>query len=297
MFICVGAFLAIGYPAQGAKIVWETPLSAILHTSASQPWGPGAHVELGVFKNGFTPTAGNTAQWATNWVPAQRKLFNTTNSQFRGSYEFFSNPSPFVANAKAYLWGFSGSESNGEWFLASGPTWKWPNAGNNPPNLTIGTAGSTAILGTIAGEYATPHIQTAAVTNALPPTTSWPQWAGDNLPGVLNPQPSEDNNLNTITDAWEYALHDGASPNPGQWLQVAEGDGERYLEMHIPRRRDRNANYTVEVTTDLVNGPWVSGPSYTDVVSNNAVELVVRDKTPVGQGGDRRFMRVKVAVP
>lgn len=292
----VGLFAAVSVEAAGT-IDWGSPVNRSMLTSASQPWGSGFRVEMGSFKTNFAPTATNTAQWATNWVPAQRTGYDIANSRFTSSYTFTNNPAPFTNGAKVYIWGFNGSEVSSEWFLANKTEWKWFNAGDNLPPKLFSTGSAQALVGTINTNTNAPfHIQTAAITNAMLPPTSWPQWTEDNLPGVPNPQPSEDNNTNSITDAWEYTLHDGNTPNPGQWLQVAEAGGGKYLEMHIPRRRDRNASYTVEVTTDLVNGPWESGPAYTDVIDSNPAALVVRDKTPIGQGGDKRFMRVKVAV-
>lgn len=269
-------------------------------TSDSQPWGSNFHFEMGSFKNNFVPTATNTAQWATNWVPAQRSGYNIGTHSFGDSYTFTNNPVPFTNGGKIYIWGFSGSEVSGEWFLANKTDWKWFNAGDGLPPKIISTGSANAVLGTINTSTNAPfHIQTVAMTNSMPPATAWPDWAEENLGQVPPPGPSGDLNTNKITDAWEYALNSptpGLTPNASKWLQWAEVDGEKYLEIHIPRRRDHAATFTVEVTSDLVNGPWVSGPEVTEIVGDTPAALIVRDKTPLGQGADRRFMRVRVSV-
>ena len=90
------------------------------------------------------------------------------------------------------------------------------------------------------------------------------------------------------------AMHSGESPNPGAWLQIGQTNGDRHLEVRIPRRRDRPASYVVEVSTNLLD--WTNGPSFTEVVEDSAAALVVRDKTAIGDGGDRRFLRVRTVV-
>lgn len=297
VFVCL---FAIGPVWADGTINWTSPLNRTMLTSDSQPWGSGFHFELGSFKNNFVPAATNTAQWAANWVPAQRSGYNIATRSFGGSHTFTNNPSPFINGAKAYIWGFRGSEVSGEWFLAEKSDWKWFNAGDGLPPKIFSTGSASAIVGTInTNTNASFHIQTAAITDALPPATSWPDWAEEELGQVPPPGPSGDLNTNEITDAWEYALHEstpGETPNAAKWLQWAEVNGDKYLEIHIPRRRDHAATFTVEVTSDLVNGPWVSGPEVTEIVGDTPAALVVRDKIPLGQGADRRFMRVKVSV-
>lgn len=292
---------AIGSVEASGTIYWQSPLNRTMFTSDGKPWGRGFHFELGSFKNNFVPTTANTAQWATNWVPAQRiGLANANNNSFVGTYVFTNNPVPFTNGAKAYIWGFRGSEVSGEWFLAEKSDWKWFNAEDAPLPKTFSTGSANAIVGTINTNADAPfHIKTAAITNALPPVTSWPDWATEELGQVPTSGPSGDLNTNKITDAWEYALNSptsGQTPNAAKWLQWAEVNGGKYLEIHIPRRRDHAASFTVEVTSDLVNGPWISGPEVTEIVADTPSALVVRDKIPLGQGADRRFMRVKVSV-
>lgn len=300
ILFCLAAVLAGVVSSEAAsQITWNSPADRQMLTSDSQPWGSGFHFEMGSFKNGFAPTTTNTAQWASNWVAAQRSGYNITNHNFGEVYNFTNNPIPFTNGAKIYIWGFSGSEALGEWFLATKTNWSWIDGGNNlTKNLSTGSA--SAVLGTINTNTNAPfHIQTTAITNAMPPATSWGQWAPEELGQIPPPGPSGDLNTNAVTDAWEYALNSptpNKTPDTANWLQVADENGDKYLEIHIPRRRDHAATFTVEVTSDLVAGPWLSGTNVTEIVSDTPSALVIRDKTPIGQGNDKRFMRVKVTV-
>lgn len=307
LFVLAALVLSAGMAgADPTDIIWRSPQERMNILSDSQPWGSDFQLELGSFKAGFTPAATNTAQWATNWVAASRTNYNQslTNSPrggFAGSYTFTSNNGPITNGGNAYIWGFGGSELAGQWILlqkTNGSAWRWPNpAALFPPPLLWSTGSAETLLGTINTNTNAPfHLQTVTVANSALPPTTWAQWAESQL-GQTN-HGNSDYNSNGITDIWEYALHadgSGRDPDPASWLQQAEVGGERYLEIHIPRRRDHPANYTVEVSNDLQN--WASGPSYTEVVGDTMEALVVRDKLPIGEGGDRRFMRVRVSVP
>lgn len=271
--------------------------------SSSLPMDGGFRFELGVFKSGFVPDATNTAQWSTNWVAAQRHPYivlstNSNRGGFGGTNFVTNNVAPFTAGVRYYFWGFRGSELSGEWILITRTNWNWPVASEiNTTNFSTGSA--SAILGVLNTNTNAPfHLQSAAVSNASPPLTPWPQWATENLGTVPPAGGSGDLNTNGITDVLEYALHlnPGERPNPGAWLQIGQTNGNRHLEVRIPRRRDRPATFVVEVSTNLVQ--WTNGPTFTEIVEDSAAALVVRDTTPIGEGGDRRFLRVRtIATP
>lgn len=136
-------------------------------------------------------------------------------------------------------------------------------------------------------------MRTAAVHGAVPPAVSWEEWRAREL--VASPKGTpQDLDANGVQDAYDYALHRGACAEPGKWLQWCDMDSERYLEVRIPRRRDRQASFVVEVSDDLVN--WRTDPAATRVVEDTAEALVVQDSTPVGQGGTSRYLRVRAVV-
>ena len=68
--------------------------------------------------------------------------------------------------------------------------------------------------------------------------------------------------------------------------------GQKYLTLTVPRRMRRSdVIYTVEVSSDLAN--WMSGPGHTVIVQDDETQLVVRDATPLSDGG-QRFIRLAV---
>ena len=298
---CLYALAALALLIEGAAartISWVTPTGRTNVTSTMQLWDKSYQFELGAFKAGFTPTAANTDLWLTNWVAAQRTTYDVVQRKFGSSYTVTNNNAPMTQNAKAYIWGFAGSELSGEWILITKTnSWLWPQPNDAMPPLTFSTGSASAVLGTVNTNTNAPfHLQTAAVANSAPPPTTWDQWAQIQLGQTNHSNP--DYNSNGITDIWEYALHNdgsGRDPDPSSWLQQVDVGGSNYLELHIPRRRDHPASYTVEVSTDLQN--WSSGPGYTEVVADTIEALVVRDKFAIGEGNDHRFMRVRVSVP
>lgn len=285
-------------PVEARQIGWQG-LGRTNLTSASVPWDAAFRFELGVFKPGFVPNSTNTAQWATNWVAAQRTGYNTATRIFASVHSVTNNVSPLTNSAKPYIWGFRGNEISGEWILITRSTWLWPAADETLPTLTFSTGSASAVLGVLNTNPTAPfHLQSAAVTNILPPSTPWSQWSTENLGGVPPPGASADLNTNGITDVLEYALllNPGERPNPGSWLQIGQTNGNEHLEVRIPRRRDRPATFIVEVSTNLVQ--WTNGPTFTEIVEDSPAALVVRDITPLGVGGDRRFLRVRtIATP
>ncbi len=68
--------------------------------------------------------------------------------------------------------------------------------------------------------------------------------------------------------------------------------GQKYLTLTVPRRMRRSdVTYTVQVSGDL--SQWMSGPGHTVIVQDDETQLVVRDATPLSDGG-QRFIRLAV---
>ncbi len=279
---------------EGSTINYASSLNRTNLTSSGEVMGCSFKFELGVFKPGFVPTATNTSQWLASWVSARRTCYNATNRWFTASYTVTNNPPPFMVGSAGYVWGFSGCETAGEWILFRCTNWTWPAPNPESPLLLYWTAkgATTVVLGEIQNSGAF-HMKSAAVTGALAPTVSWDEWRATELT-VSGNGTQRDLNANGVTDVLEYALHRGANPNPGAWLEWHDTGAERYLELRIPRRRDRQATFIVEVSDDLVT--WKSGSSVTEVVEDTADALVVQDRTPLGKAGNRQFMRVQTIV-
>jgi len=105
-----------------------------------------------------------------------------------------------------------------------------------------------------------------------------------------------------ISNILEYGL--GTAPNnaadrpasPDGWHRMGRGpDGKDYLEIRVPRRRDRQVQFSGEVSNDPEQG-WTSGTNHVDKVEDTADALTLRDKTPIGEAGNQRFMRVNATV-
>ncbi len=232
LFVLAAFLLPAGMVgAAPTQITWQSPTGRMNILSDSQPWGSDFQLELGAFKSGFTPTSTNTDQWATNWVAVSRANYDASDRVFGGDYTFTNNNGPITKGAKAYIWGFGGSEIAGQWILlqkTNGTPWVWPDpaAGPAPLPKLWSTGSSEALLGTVNTNTNAPfHLQTAAVTNSAPPPTTWAQWAENQLGQTNHGNP--DYNGNGVTDIWEYALHadgSGRDPDPASWLQQAEAD-------------------------------------------------------------------------
>lgn len=68
--------------------------------------------------------------------------------------------------------------------------------------------------------------------------------------------------------------------------------GQKYLTLTVPRRMRRSdVTYTVQVSGDL--SQWMSGPGHTVIMQDDETQLVVRDATPLSDGG-QRFIRLAV---
>lgn len=274
-------------------INWASSLNRTNVTSTGALVDGAFRFELGTFKGAFVPTAANTAQWLANWVPAQRTVYNPRNRWFTSNFTVTDNGSPFTLGAKGYVWGFGGGESDGEWILFRAANWTWPAPNPESPIITSWVAknATVMVLGDVqnSGAY---HMRTASVVDAMPPAVTWNEWRSVELASAASPDGTPaDLDANGVQDVFDYVLQRGANPNPGSWMRWHRENGQRHLEIRIPRRRDRPATFIVEVSTDLKT--WTSGSSVTEVVENSAAALVVRDKTPVGEGGSRRFMRVR----
>lgn len=297
-----------GTSASANSINWVSALNRTNLTSTGLEMDSRFRFELGVFINGFIPTSANTSQWAANWRSPQRVRYNPNTGvrQFNSEFLVEDNNVPFSIGSAAYVWGFRGDAANGEWILFRKSTWLWPQAymGGPPPFPLswaveeITPATGAVVLGSVIAS-GSPHLmQSAAVTNSAPPTTSWSVWQADELDGVTLNGPNDDADGDGISNLIEFAF--GTTPKTANSpvatpCSMLELNGQRYLQITVPRRVDHNATLVIEVSSDLAN--WSSGISHTQVVSNTAASLVVRDLTPLSSTATKRFMRVRAIPP
>ena len=135
------------------------------------PTEGGFFFELGVFVDGFVPSAENTEEWIDHWVmmtdsqgapdPDAKTEFTLVSSIFgdyggySASVEMDHNAPPFAAGTQGFLWGYDEREVAGdaEWILLTNSSdWRFPNAvtGQVPTQTwTLGTASpDEALVGT-----------------------------------------------------------------------------------------------------------------------------------------------------
>lgn len=293
------ALLLMAGTAHAGVFSWFSDPNRTNLTSNGQLMGSSFRFELGVFIGDFVPTSANTSQWAVNWAPADRTSYNAVSKQINSALTVTDNNAPFTEGKNAYVWGFRGDESSGEWILFRNTGWNWPSPNLfSPFNIEWSAAqANVVVLGSINASGTPSLMQSAAVSNSMPPTTTWTQWQTDELADTLLDGPNDDADGDGISNLIEFVF--GTNPmsantpvaTPTTLLDLS---GQRYLQISIPRRRDHPATLVVEVSSDL--STWNSGASYTQVVSDG-VALVVRDLTPLGPGAPKRFMRLRAIPP
>jgi hypothetical protein len=301
----LGLSVVMTLPAQATSINFYSSPGVPAYGSNGQPLNEDTYFEVGVFTNGFVPSATNTSQWSANWVPAQRTKFTTKHNWFTSIFNVTNNAAPFTAGAPAYVWGFSGSEAAGQWLLFRATNWTWPTANDTAPTPLFWSAKDAKVV--VVGSLPTASgnavsLRPTAISNSLPPVTTWRQWKEDKLAGQPLGNPADDADGDGVANIIEFAL--GTAPNsandrpasPDGWHRMGRGpDGKEYLEIRVPRRRDRQVDLSAEVSNDLQQG-WNSGTTQVDKVEDTVDALTLRDKTPIGEAGNQRFMRIKATV-
>ena len=118
--------------------------------------------EMGVFSDGFTPTALNTDQWSSEWVALDSTSYDDATEWFTGSYTIGAGDSP-LEGRQAFIWVRNNSLGDGssEWLLITDYTgvdaWTLPGytdpGGSSPPGTfdwRVSTA-ETAVWGGLDG--------------------------------------------------------------------------------------------------------------------------------------------------
>lgn len=289
--------LLLSFSLHAKTIKWYCDPGSNNRTSGGLAMDGSFRFELGVFKNSFVPTSANTAQWAVNWAPAQRALYNASTQLFTRQFTVSSNQTPFVQNAAAYIWGFGGANGN-EWILLRASSWLWPQPDAlDPFALEWNVADANQVIcGSINANGAL--MQSALIANSVPPATSYAQWQGEELSGVAQNAPEQDADGDGIPNVLEFVL--GSPPQvpnvlPSTPVSVLRDGGADYLQILIPRRADRTATMRVERSTNLVD--WTSGASVTQVTAETPLSLTARSLLPIDGNQPRQFLRFVAQIP
>lgn len=275
------------------------PLTTNL-TSADLPMDGSFRFELGVFTSGFVPTSANTSQWAAHWAPAQRAVYSATNRFFTGQFTVSSNAAPFTVNAKAYIWGFSGSGASAEWILMRANFWNWPAPNPiNPFGVDWYVPDATEVIVGQVNTSGSPFLmRSAPITGSQLPTTTWAQWTQEELSGQPLNGPLDDPDKDGVSNLMEFVF--GKSPRnsdngPLLMTSMFTLNSDQFLQVTLNRRSDHPATLVVEVSDNLVT--WNSGPAHTTIIQDNPSALIVRDLTPWSPTHPSRFMRLKATLP
>jgi hypothetical protein len=303
--ICLA--LALGGAMQARAqytIGWNSALNKTNLTSTGTPMDGAFRFELGVFKDGFTPTQANKDLWAANWHPVDSTYYLEDTKRYAGNFtvqgdETYDDGSLITVGTSVYVWGFRGTPQNAEWILFRNSDWIWPTVNlQNPPANTTWPA-EQADTPLIIGEISASGMESEAVTNARPPDTPWADWQTVALAGEPLNEPNNDPDNDGASNLLEFVM--GSNPKasggvPATPVTIVPVSSNKHLQITIPRRIDRPAILTVQVANHPA-GPWDSGDSYTTVVSSDIHDLIVRDNTPISSSHPHRFMRLKVELP
>ncbi len=243
--------------------------------------------QLGVFSDGFVPTASNLNQWATHWTSVKSAEYSTDYKSFNETFIVEPNPESFTVGAKVYVWGRSTSATGDQWMLFRHTSWTWPapNPLGPPMSGWNASAANEIILGAIQPN-GTPYLRSEAVT-------SYAQWQTVNLSGNPLNLPGDDSDHDGIPNSLEFVF--GTNPllagNSNLTSSVVSVSGKSYLLLAAPRLRNRLATCSFEASSDLQS--WT--PATTEM-ANTASLFSVRDSTAVAPGVPRRFMRFKAVI-
>lgn len=181
--------LAGALPVQARTVSWSSAVFDELYNSQGAYLDSTFSFEIGMFINGFNPTAGNTSDWSANWIVFDRAFYDTNlgdpteagwnvgTRYFAGSAVHQTNGtsnSPdatpggvFPQNAQAYLWVYNSKDITftSEWALVTdlspvgntGDSWLYPNPADQiSPTLTWSLADAdTAIFGAVGSGSST----------------------------------------------------------------------------------------------------------------------------------------------
>lgn len=241
-------------------IHWFSTLNHFNLASDDQPMSAAYRFELGVFRDGFVPTPENRAEWSTYWAPAQRVRYNATYGWYSGYFVVENNEAPFTAGADAWVWGFSGDASGGDWLLFRNPSWKWPKADTRNPVARQWTA-KTAIQVASGEVRATgPRLlKGAPVENLVPPPTQFDQWLEET---------GEDADADSLL---RFAT--GKSKGPVRLERIAQSGGSDRVKVRVPHLADRPLRRVdLEISEDLVS--WHPYNRYARLTENAPTEII-----------------------
>lgn len=253
-------FILAAASACATPIHWFSSLDHFNFSSDERPMSAAYRFELGVFRDGFVPTLENRAVWSAHWVPAQRIRYNEAHGWYSGYLVVESNEAPFTAGAEAWVWGFTGDASGGDWLLYRNPSWRWPTANPRLPlarNWNAKTA-NLVLTGAVDTQGAQ-LLRGESVENMAPPPTTFEQW-------IAESGASADGE-----DLVRFAT--GKKNAPVRLERLANGDGPARLEVRVPHLADRPLRgVDLEISENLVD--WHPYTRYARLKGSSPTEII-----------------------
>ncbi len=299
-----------GLLAGNSPVSWQTPANSVILNSSGSPLTGDYIFELGGFKNNFTPSATNTADWAANWKAVGRANYNAVAKRIDAGAVLNNNLDPFELGDRVYVWGYNLTSPSAQWVLISKPVgtmpWVWPDTDNpfipSSPNYSVTPAetGYVVPLGQVnAGNPAT-LIQTANVENAAPPKYPFALWVSSNFTATQQMDASliaatADPDGDGLTNFYEYAT--GANPNvrtADMALSLANvsASGSQFAQLTMKSNSQAEATIKIQESTSLLN--FVDLNPLPLLVQSAPGLLVLRDSSSISAATPRNFYRLQV---
>jgi hypothetical protein len=283
-FLCVAAFLACSR-LEAEIISWFSDAHKTNLDAAGASMDAGFQFELGVFSDSFVPTSLNVSQWSSHWVVADSTTYNAATHRFSGQFMVRDNTGPFVLGTQAWILGYRITPTGTDRILFRNTGWTWPSPNPLDPLATEwnATAADVVVMGNV-NSSGSPFLMKSVVQQ------TFAQWQTEHLTGEPLNGPGDDPDKDGSSNLLEFVF--GTPPkSAGAPTATPVTLAGGHVQITIPRRIDRLALFTVEVSENLSN--WQSGPSFTETIDDGPSALIVRDLTLFDPAHPQRFMRLK----